>query len=63
MHEQTEVKYITDYIKEISNHFYNNKLGINELTKNITSIRSYNLPFKNKHKLPYQYLDIFHEVA
>lgn len=35
MHEQTEIKYIIEYIKELSNNFYNNKLGNNKLTKNL----------------------------
>lgn len=45
LHKQTKIKYILQYVKELANHFYKNNLGDNNLTTNITSIRSHNLPF------------------
>jgi len=60
MHKQADLNYIINHIRELSNNFYNNKLGTNVLTQNLTSIRSHNLPFKLKHRLPYQNLEIFH---
>lgn len=61
LHEKTEIPLIIDHIRELAQRFYTTQLGNNELTKNITEIRSINLPFRLKHKLPYQSLQIFHQ--
>lgn len=59
LHIQAGIEPITEVIKKYSNNFYNNMLGYNELTKNITKIRAHNKPPKWKNKLPYQNLDIY----
>ncbi|KAK2577593.1 hypothetical protein KPH14_012704, partial [Odynerus spinipes] len=60
LHEVAEIPYVIDYIKELSQHFYEHHLQNNPLIKDLTRIRSYNVPFELKHRLPYQALDIFH---
>ena len=52
---------LADYIKIISQKFYQHKLDDSPLTSNITQIREHNAPFRIKHKLPYQELPIFRQ--
>lgn len=59
LHEEAEIELIGDYIKSLAERFYQSHLKCNKLLYNITSIRSYNLPFEYKHKLPYDNLLIF----
>lgn len=59
LHKKAKIEYIMEYVKVLATKFYNCKLGYSDLTKGLTTIRSYNLPFKLKYKLPYQSLEIF----
>ena len=61
MHEQTQISWIYDYTKEIWEHFYKNSFGDNPLSKSTTRLKNYNLPYKLKHKISYQKLDIFYK--
>ena len=56
LHKLTGIEMIHDYIISLSENFYANRLRSNNLTKDITKIKISNLPFKLKHKLPYQAL-------
>lgn len=62
LHNKSKIPYTKDYIAQLSNEFYENQLNNNELTKNITNIRAYNIPIDFKHKLPSRSLRIFHSI-
>ncbi|KAK2578997.1 hypothetical protein KPH14_012659 [Odynerus spinipes] len=59
LHEEAEFEYISDCIKELAERFYQSQLQCNKILHSITSLRSYNLPFEYKYKLPYDKLLIF----
>ena len=61
LHKVTGIEMIYDYIISLSENFYANQLRSNNLTKYITKINISNLPFKLKHKLPYQALSFFNK--
>lgn len=59
LHEQANIKTINDYIKSLAENFYAKRLQSSNLTKDIINITKSKLPFRLKHKLPYQGLSFF----
>ena len=59
LHARSDVQYFEDHVKDLAERFYTNQLKCNNLLLNITDIRSYNLPFEYRYKLPYDKLLIF----
>lgn len=59
LRERSATTSIREFINKLSNNFYNHQLKFNKLTRQITKIRSYNAPFRLKHKLTYQHLSIY----
>ena len=61
LHNRAEIPMQKDYIISLAEHFYENHIWPNRLTRNINEMRRSNLPFRLKHKLPYQVLSFFNQ--
>ena len=62
LHNDAQLPLISEYIREISQAFYTNKIkNDNKILDNVVSIRHDDKPFRIKHRLPYQRLPIFYQ--
>jgi len=60
MHEETNIPYITDYVRNNATKYYSNlSYHKNPLIKQITTIRHHNATHRLTHQLPYQNLQVF----
>ncbi|EFA13663.2 putative RNA-directed DNA polymerase from transposon X-element-like Protein [Tribolium castaneum] len=59
LQERSATTSLRAFVNKLSNNFYSHQLNFNKLTRRITKFRSYNTPFRLKHKLSYQHLSIY----
>ncbi|EFA00927.1 RNA-directed DNA polymerase from mobile element jockey-like Protein [Tribolium castaneum] len=59
LQERSATTSLRAFVNKLSNNFYSHQLKFNKLTRRITKFRSYNTPFRLKHKLSYQHLSIY----